>query len=195
MDKSCLEIGEYWTIKDPDGKEKKFKIVVFVKNILTDKIKKKENVRKLPLKKMTWCSDVAEDYVSAIINDKQAYLDLKNDKAYIFDGAGELAPIKCGVGVVGFGFKHHFFDMESGQLDDIGYAVALVENRNLRIVGNGKSWRAILFGVSPTKSTLELREKIFSSYQEAQMSGLDAIKSAETKIGTGGKILDIDFKR
>lgn len=194
MDKSCLEIGEYWTIKNPNGTEKNFKIVVFAKNILTDKIKKKENLRKLPLKQMTWCSDIAEDYVSAIINGKQAYLDLKNDKAYIFDGAGELAPIKCGVGVVGFGFKHHFFDIESGQLDETGYDIAIVENRNLRIVGNGKSWRAILSGVSPTKSTIELRKKIFSSYRDAQMSGLDAIKSVGTTTSTGGKILNVTFR-
>ncbi len=196
MDRSCLEIGQYWTIKNTDGREKKFQIIVFAKNMLTDKIKRKEYRREVPLKKMTWCSDIKDDYVMATIDGKYAYLDLKNGRAYIFVDAGELSPIKDGIGKVGFWGKHHFFDIENGQLDRIGYDVALVENRNLRIVGNGKSWRVILCGVSPTKTTIELNKKIFSSYNEALKSGLEAIKGAKNQTETAGcQILDVDFKR
>ena len=77
-------------------------------------------------------------------------------------------------------------------MDKVGYDSTHIINKNIRIVGDNNEWKVLLYGVSPSREMLELKNTTFKNYEEAYDRAMDFLSVANTKVIVGkGKIYEV----
>ena len=177
----------YWTLIAPDDEEKRFVCDIWNKD--GKKIQPTSNTK---LTLITSLTNEQNGWIGANLDGKAyAYLDLKNNKAYIFKGAWHIKDIEHGIGAVSFNGNYHFFDTAKGELDEIGHEYAGIVNRNMRIIGDKNSWQVLFYGVSPNKELIEVKNSTYHNYKEAYEAGMYALSVSNPKAVGKGKIIEV----
>ena len=178
----------YWSLLTPNDEDRRFVCTIWNK----DGKKITPNGSSI-LSTITSLSNEQNGCLVANLDYKAyAYISLKDGRAYVFKGAWHIKDIAQGIGAVSYDGKYHFFDTGTGELDKVGYDSTHIINKNIRIVGDNNEWKVLLYGVSPSREMLELKNTTFKNYEEAYDRAMDFLSVANTKVIVGkGKIYEV----